>query len=150
MRNARRQLGFGLGLRGGWMEVLGLPVAILVVLGFVAWPVYSDHRVRARVAQALERTDEAKRSVEAAIASKAPKAAWTSPSPGEVVQAIVIEDDGTIVLRFAPGAVIEDVATLRFRPLAEPGKPVAWRCLRDPRAPVPDKFLPGGLRGQCR
>ena len=144
-----RQRGFGLGLRGGWMEFLGLPVALVVVLGFIAWPAYSDRRIRAKVAQAIEQAEGAKQAVAAARASGAPKATWTPPPASDVVQSISIEASGAVVLRFAAGAVADDAAVLRLQPVEEPGKPLGWRCVRDARTPVAGKYLPSELRQQC-
>jgi type IV pilus assembly protein PilA len=162
----KAQLGFGLGLRGNFVETLGIPAAIIAILAAVAIPAYSDFRAKARVTEELNAVAApARTAVEKAFIARGPAdmsrrsiTGWMRPGFRPYLQSAGIAKNGTITLRFtddvAPQAQnqIQIVPVSGGKPLdlsqaANAGLGFEWQCGGPAgRSTLPEKLRPENCR----
>ena len=159
----KRQLGFGLGLGGGGSDTL-VTLAIIGILGGVAYYSFQDYQARARVSAGLASVDGAKAAMEKAFAkgpadmSLPATTNWMPPRDVQHVEAIGIGRDGTITLLFAPSVappsenVVQIVPVSDGKPLdlsqaASKGRKLEWQCGGpNGKTTLPEKLRPRHCR----
>jgi len=111
---------------------LTIVIAILAIMVAIGVPIYTDHSIRARVAESLEAAEAAKAAAIAtrgddSFAAGRAETAW--PSEIEYIDSIVIDAAGNIrVATRDTGARLDPV--MELHPTRVAGQPVAWDCKR--------------------
>ncbi len=162
----KAQLGFGLGLGGGFFDMIVVPAVIIAILVLVAIPAYTDFKARGFVDEELAAVvPGAKAAVERAFASRGPAdmsrrstTGWFMPTSRPYLQSMAIEKDGTITLRFTEAVAPQEENQVEIVPvsggkavdLSQPtnkGLKFEWKC----GGPAGNTTLPGKLRPKdCR
>jgi Tfp pilus assembly protein PilE len=165
--NRKWQLGFGLGLGGGFFDMVVVPAIIIAILVFVAIPAYTDFKARASVNEELAAVvPGAKAAVERAFANRGPTdmsrratTGWIRPESRQNVQSMAIEKDGTITLRFTDAVAPQAENQVQIVPvsggkaldLSQPtnkGLKFEWQCGGPAgKTTLPEKLRPQDCRG---
>jgi Tfp pilus assembly major pilin PilA len=143
--NRKAQLGIGLGI-GNTVDGVLVPVIIIVVLAFIAYPAFKDYKALAQAVKAIESVAPAKAVIEKSFAAKGPAdmsqgavIGWTAPAPTEQLRSVVIGRDGVITLRFTEDVAPQGQNEIQIVPViagkavdlslaANAGRKFEWQC----------------------
>ena len=160
----KAQLGFGLGLGGGFFDMVVVPAIMIAILVLIAIPAFNDYKARSRVSAGLAAAATARDAVEKTFArapadmSQRRNTRWIPPASREGVQSLAIARDGTITLRFTDEVAPQAENQLQIVPVSG-GKPLdlsqpanaglkfEWQCGGGAgKSTLPEKFRPKDCR----
>jgi len=163
----KAHLGFGLGLGGGFFDLVVVPAVIIAILVLVAIPAYNDFKAQSFVREELAIVAPgAKAAVEKAFATRGPAdmsrrshTGWIRPASRPNLQSMDIARDGTITLRFTDAVAPQAENQIEIVPvsggkaldLSEPankGLRFEWQCGGPAgKTTLPEKYRPKDCRG---
>ena len=163
----KTQLGFGLGLGGGFFDLIVVPAVIIAILVLVAIPAYNDYKAQSFVREELAIVAPgAKAAVEKAFAARGPtdmsrrsSTGWIRPASRPNLQSMDIARNGTITLRFTEAVAPQAENQIEIVPvsggktldLSEPankGLRFEWQCGGPAgKTTLPEKYRPKDCRG---
>src|SRR5688572_25480755 len=162
----KEQLGFGLGLGGGFFELIVVPAVIIGILVLVAIPAYNDYKAKSFVNEELAIVAPgAKAAVEKTFATRGPadmsrrsNTGWIRPTRPNL-QSMDIDRDGTITLRFTDAVEPQAENQIQIVPVsggktldlsapANKGLKFEWQCGGPAgKTTLPEKYRPQDCRG---
>ena len=162
----RGQLGFGLGLGGGFFDMVVVPAIIISILVLVSIPAYDNYRGLSRVSKELTEVGApAKAAVEKAFITRGPadmsrrsNTGWMRPGFRQHLQSADIARDGSITLRFTNDVAPQAENQIQIVPVSggkaldlsqatNAGLKFEWQCGGPAgKSTLPEKFRPKECR----